>query len=281
MTNHISALRELLHGPDLVRVPGAFDGLSAHLVRRAGFPAVYLTGAGVAASGFGLPDIGLVTATEMVERLAMVVEASDLPVIADADTGYGNPMHVARTVRHYEQAGAAAIQLEDQAFPKRCGHLLDKEVVDTEQFVKVLHAAQDARRLDTVLIARTDARGPHGLDAALDRGRRYSEAGADLIFVEAPESTAEIERIAAEIDAPLVFNVVPGGRTPPVDDGVLQKLGYRLAIYPAATVIPAAAGMVDALTRLGGRPVDEPSGPRGLFELVGLDEWTELADRHR
>lgn len=281
MTNHISALRELLHGPDLVRVPGAFDGLSAHLVRRAGIPAVYLTGAGVAASGFGLPDIGLVTATEMVERLAMVVEASDLPVIADADTGYGNPMHVARTVRHYEQAGAAAIQLEDQAFPKRCGHLLDKEVVDTEQFVKVLHAAQDARRLDTVLIARTDARGPHGLDAALDRGRRYSEAGADLIFVEAPESTAEIERIAAEIDAPLVFNVVPGGRTPPVDDGVLQKLGYRLAIYPAATVIPAAAGMVDALTRLGGRPVDEPSGPRGLFELVGLDEWTELADRHR
>lgn len=281
MTDHISALRALLCGPDLVRAPGAFDGISAQLVRQAGFSAVYFTGAGAAASGFGLPDIGLVTATEMVDRLAVVVEASDLPVIADADTGYGNAMHVIRTVRHYEQAGAAAIQLEDQAFPKRCGHLTDKELIDADDFVRVLNAAQDARRHDTVIIARTDARGPEGLDEALKRAHRYAAAGADLIFVEAPESTAEIERIAAEIDAPLVFNVVPGGRTPPIDDADLQRLGYHLAIYPAATLLPATAAMAHALTRLGGREVPEPTGPRGLFELVGLDEWTGLADRYR
>lgn len=281
MTDHIGALRALLHGPALVRAPGAFDGISAHLVRQAGFPAVYFTGAGVAASGFGLPDIGLVTATEMVERLAVVVEASDLPVIADADTGYGNAMHAARTVRAYEQAGAAAIQLEDQAFPKRCGHLTGKELIDTGQFISILRAAQDARRSNLVLIARTDARGPKDIDTAIERAQRYAAAGADMVFVEAPESIAEIERIAAEIDAPLVFNVVPGGRTPPIEDAELERLGFRLAIYPAATLLPATAAMADALTRLGGRTVAEPSGPRDVFELVGLDAWTELADRYR
>jgi 2-methylisocitrate lyase-like PEP mutase family enzyme len=281
MTDQTTALRALLDAPGLVRAPGAFDGISAHLVRRAGFPALYFTGAGVAASGFGLPDIGLVTATEMRERLAVVVEASGLPVIADADTGYGNPMHVARTVRHFEQAGAAAIQLEDQAFPKRCGHLTDKEVVKAEEFLDSLHAAQDARRSDTVLIARTDARGPEGLDAALERAQRYAAAGADLIFVEAPESTAEVERVAAEIDAPLVFNVVPGGRTPAVDDAELERLGYRLAIYPAATLFPAVAAMAGALEGMGGEEVARPTGPRAVFELVGLGRWTELADRYR
>jgi len=280
MSSYSTALRDLLSTADLLRAPGAYDGISAHLVRKAGFSAVYFTGAGVAASGFGLPDIGLVTATEMVQRLAVVIEASDLPVIADADTGYGNPMHVARTVAAYERVGAAAIQLEDQAFPKRCGHLADKDLVPTDDFVKVLHAAQDARRSDTVLIARTDARGPEGLDAALDRARRYSAAGADLIFVEAPESPAEVERIATEIDAPLVFNVVPGGRTPPIDDYELTRLGYRLAIYPAATLLPATTAMADALSRLGDRTVPEPTGPRELFELVGLTKWNELSDRY-
>lgn len=281
MTDPVSTLRALLAGPDLVRAPGAFDGISAHLVRRAGFPAVYFTGAGVAASGFGLPDIGLVTASEMVERLRVVVEASGLPVIADADTGYGNETHVIRTVRAYEQAGAAAIQLEDQAFPKRCGHLSDKELIEADRFVSVLHAARAARRSDLVVIARTDARGPEDIDAAIGRARRYAAAGADLIFVEAPETIDEIERVAAEVDAPLLFNVVPGGRTPPIADSELQRLGFRLAIYPAAALFPAATAMAEALTGLGGSGPAGPSGPRELFELVGLGEWTEFADRHR
>jgi 2-methylisocitrate lyase-like PEP mutase family enzyme len=204
----------LLAQPGLLRAPGVFEGLGAHLVRRAGFSAAYLTGAGVAVSGYGLPDIGLVTGSEMVERVSLVVEASGLPVIADADTGYGNAVNVVRTVRAYERAGVAAIQLEDQAFPKRCGHLTGKELVSVDEFVRKLRAALDAREAGTIIIARTDARGPAGIEEAIIRAKRYAAEGADLIFVEAPESGDEIERVAAEVDAPLVFNVVPSGRSP-------------------------------------------------------------------
>ena len=220
LTDAPAQLRRLLAADELVRAPGVFDGLSAHLARRAGFPAVYFTGAGASVAGFGLPDIGLVTATEMLERLRVVVEAAGVPVIADADTGYGNPMHVARTVRDYERAGAAAVQLEDQTFPKRCGHMAEKQVVDTEQFVASLRSALDARREGTVIVARTDARGPLGLDEALARARRYESEGADVVFVEAPQSPAEVERIAATVGAPLLFNSVPGGMSPDVDDEV-------------------------------------------------------------
>ncbi|HEY9415813.1 MAG TPA: isocitrate lyase/PEP mutase family protein [Pseudonocardia sp.] len=281
MTDAPARLRSLLAEPGLLRAPGVFDGISAHLVRRAGFRTAYLTGAGAAASGYGLPDIGLVTAGEMADRAALAVEASALPVIADADTGYGNPMHVARTVRGYERAGVAAIQLEDQAFPKRCGHLTDKSVISTDEFVRKLAAALDARKQDTVIIARTDARGPAGLDEAIARGRRYAAEGADMIFIEAPRSVAEIQRIAAEIDAPLVFNVVPAGHTPAIPDAELETLGYRLAIYPLALVHPAAVAMADALVGLGGEDPRIEAGPAGLFRAVGLDEWSTLGDRYR
>lgn len=274
-------LRTLLSEPGMVRAPGVYDGLGAHLVRRAGFEAVYLTGAGVAASGFGLPDIGLVTATEMTDRAALVVEASGLPVVADADTGYGNPMHVVRTVRAYERAGVAAVQLEDQDFPKRCGHLADKSVIGTDDFVRKLAAALDARTNDTLVIARTDARGPLGLDEAIARGRRYAAEGADMVFVEAPQSEGEVERIAAGIDAPLVFNVVPSGRTPEIPDARLEELGFRMAIYPGALLQPVSTAMAEALVDLGGEDPHLAAGPLGIFRAVGFDDWAELGDRYR
>ena len=285
LTDAPAVLRELLAKPGLLRAPGVFEGLGAHLVRRAGFSAAYLTGAGVAVSGYGLPDIGLVTGSEMVDRVALVVQASGLPVIADADTGYGNAVNVVRTVRGYERAGVAAIQLEDQAFPKRCGHLTGKELVSADEFARKLHAALDAREADTVLIARTDARGPAGIDEAITRANRYAAEGADLIFVEAPESHDEIERVAAEVDAPLVFNVVPSGRSPEIGEDVLERLGYKLAIYPGALLGPVVSAMATSLAGLGGRPAGEVAGevagPAGVFGLVGLGEWTELDERYQ
>lgn len=280
MTDAAAVLRELLAGPSLVRAPGVFDGLGAHLVRQAGFPAVYLTGAGVSVSGYGLPDVGLVTGSEMAGRVALAVQASGLPVIADADTGYGSAINVVRTVRAYEQAGAAAIQLEDQVFPKRCGHLAGKEVVSSDEFVRKLSAALEARQAGTVLIARTDARGPAGIDEAIARANRYAAEGADLIFVEAPESAEEIQRVAAEVSAPLMFNVVPSGRSPQIADDELERLGFALAIYPLALLEPAAAAMAAALAKMGGRHLGEIAGPARLFDLVGLGEWTGLGDRY-
>ena len=281
LTDAPAVLRELLAKPGLLRAPGVFEGLGAHLVRRAGFSAAYLTGAGVAVSGYGLPDIGLVTGSEMVDRVALVVQASGLPVIADADTGYGNAVNVVRTVRGYERAGVAAIQLEDQAFPKRCGHLTGKELVSADEFARKLHAALDAREAGTVIIARTDARGPAGIDAAISRAKRYAAEGADLIFVEAPESYDEIERVAAEVDAPLVFNVVPSGRSPDIGEDDLARLGYKLAIYPGALLGPVASAMATSLAGLGGRPAGEAVGPSGVFGLVGLREWTDLDERYQ
>jgi len=280
MTDAPAVLRKLLAGPSLVRAPGVFDGLGAHLVRRAGFPAVYLTGAGVSVAAYGLPDVGLVTGSEMAGRVALAVQASELPVIADADTGYGSPINVVRTVRAYEQAGAAAIQLEDQAFPKRCGHLAGKQVVSSDEFVRKLSAALDARQAGIVLIARTDARGPAGLDEAIARANRYAAEGADLIFVEAPESAEEVRRIAAEVSAPLMFNVVPSGRSPEIADDELERLGFALAIYPLALLQPAAVAMAAALARMGGRHPGEIAGPAKLFDLVGLGEWTGLSERY-
>ena len=281
LTDAPAVLRKLLAQPGLLRAPGVFEGLGAHLVRRAGFSAAYLTGAGVAVSGYGLPDIGLVTGSEMAERAALVVEASGLPVIADADTGYGNAVNVVRTVRAYERAGVAAIQLEDQALPKRCGHLTGKELVSADEFARKLHAALDAREAGTVIIARTDARGPAGIDEAITRAKRYAAEGADLIFVEAPESGEEIDRVAAEVDAPLVFNVVPSGRSPEIDEDDLERLGFKLAIYPGVLLGPVVSAMATSLAGLGGRPAAEAIGPSGVFGLVGLGEWTELDERYR
>ena len=244
-----------------------------------GFDAAYLTGAGVAASGFGLPDIGLVTATEMAERAAMITAVlENVPLIADADTGYGAPLNVVRTVKAYERAGVAAIQLEDQAFPKRCGHLPDKELVTTESFLRSLGAALDTRT-DALIVARTDARGPLGLDEAIDRANAYAAAGADVIFVEAPQSEAEIEQIAREVPAPLLINNVIGGLTPLESAERLQSLGFRISIHPGNPLGAAAFSMIGALQQLGGvTPPTTSTGPAALFDLVGLREWSAVGD---
>jgi 2-methylisocitrate lyase-like PEP mutase family enzyme len=276
-------LRALLDQGELVVAPGVFDGITAHLTRRTGQAAAYMTGAGVAASGFGLPDIGLVTGTEMAERARMLVGVlGDVPLIADADTGYGAAMNVVRTVRLYEQAGVAAIQLEDQVFPKRCGHLSDKHVIDAADFEQTLAAALDARDDDNLLVvARTDARAPLGLDAAIERANRYAHAGADVIFVEAPQSIEEIERIAREVQAPLLINLVLGGMTPLASATRLQELGYAIAIHPGEPLARAVLGMLEGLCELNGGGVSQvadylPTGPAEFFNLVGMAEWLAL-----
>jgi 2-methylisocitrate lyase-like PEP mutase family enzyme len=273
-------LRDLLDNHELVIAPGVFDGISAQLTKRTGHLAAYLTGAGVAASGFGLPDIGLVTATEMADRVRMIVGAlGDIPLIADADTGYGAPMNVVRTVRCYDAAGVAAIQLEDQVFPKRCGHLPDKQVVDAVAFEQTLAAALDARSDDNLLVvARTDARAPLGLDAAIERANRYAQAGADIIFVEAPQDVGEIERIAREVDAPLLINLVLGGMTPLESASRLQELGYAIAIHPGNLLVQATFGMLQSLCELNGNDAAAhlPTSPADFFNLVGMAEWLEL-----
>jgi len=278
-------LRELLSRDELLVAPGVYDGISAALVRKLGFPVGYMTGAGVVASAYGLPDIGLATQTEMVDRARMLAGLLDAPLIADADTGYGSPINVVRTVREYERAGVAAIQLEDQTFPKRCGHLAGKEVVAADEFALALEAALEARRdLDTVIVARTDARAPLGLEEAIARGRRYAELGADVIFVEAPQSEEEIEQIAGAIEAPLLLNLVPGGRTPQLDRARMAALGYRIAIYPlaiAGAVVPAGLAAVGRLH--GHEPLAEGEGmpgPEAFFDLFGLSEWQELGRRY-
>jgi 2-methylisocitrate lyase-like PEP mutase family enzyme len=278
-------LRAAIASDEVVVAPGVFDGISASLVSRMEFTAAYMTGAGVSASGFGLPDIGLLTQTEMVERARVLVRAlGHIPLIADTDTGYGAPVNVIRTVREYEAAGVAAIQLEDQAFPKKCGHLPDKELISTGDFVTKLEAALDARAdPDLIVIARTDARGPLGINASIDRANAYAAAGADVIFVEAPQGIEEIEQIAKEVSAPLLINLVIGGLTPIEPTARLRELGYAIAIHPSLPLGVATFSMLTALAELLGRDPAPwlPSKPAEFFNLVGLAEWSELGERFR
>jgi 2-methylisocitrate lyase-like PEP mutase family enzyme len=279
------ALRNRIASGQLTVAPGVFDGLSASLVGRIGFDAAYLTGAGVAASGFGLPDIGLVTQTEMTERARMIVRAlGDVPLIADADTGYGAALNVVRTVREYESAGVAAIQLEDQAFPKKCGHLPDKELISANEFVAKLRAALDARTdPDLMVIARTDARAPLGLDAAIDRANTYADAGADVIFIEAPQSVEEIKRVSKEVSAPLLLNLVIGGLTPIESSQRLTELGFAIAIHPSLPLASAAWAMLTGLAELAGKDPKRwaPTKPAEFFNLVGLAEWSAIGERYQ
>lgn len=236
-------------------VPGAYDALTAMLVEQAGFEAVYLTGAGVSYSLLGKPDLGLVTASEMVSRAYYICEAVQIPVIADGDTGYGNALNVMRTVKDYERAGVAAIQLEDQVFPKRCGHLTNKSVISADEMIGKIKAATDARVDENLLIiARTDARAMHGLEEAIERAQRYAEAGADVIFVEAPESVDELRRIAQEVKKPLVANMVEKGKTPFLFAEELEEIGYRIVIYPNSVtrmIVKAAQELYSELKRKG------------------------------
>ncbi|MFJ3889831.1 isocitrate lyase/PEP mutase family protein [Streptomyces rubrogriseus] len=258
----------------LLVAPGVYDGLSAAVASRAGVEAAYVSGAAVSASE-GLPDIGLTTVTEMARAISVARRHLDVPVIADADTGFGDETNTFRTVRTYEDAGAAAVQLEDQEFPKRCGHLDGKVLVDADEFALKIEAALAARRRGTLIVARTDAIAVEGFDAAVSRARQYAAAGADVIFVEAPQTLDQVAAIPSAIDVPVIFNVVPGGKSPEVSGEQLQQLGYAGAILPAATVGAAFTAMTRALSAIagGGLTPGRATSPRALFEAVGLDEW--------
>jgi 2-methylisocitrate lyase-like PEP mutase family enzyme len=238
-------LRALLESGQTIVAPGAFDPLSARLVEDAGFPAVYMTGFGTSAALIGRPDVGLLTMTEMAGNAGRIAAAVDIPVIADADTGYGNPLNVIRTVGAYEAAGVAGIHIEDQVAPKKCGHLEGKLVIPAEEMAQKVRAAAEARtQPEFVIIARTDARAVEGLERSLQRARMYREAGADVLFIEALASEAEAEEAARAFPGvPLLFNWAEGGKTPPIGLDRLRELGYRIVIFPIATLLAATGAM--------------------------------------
>ncbi|RBY91089.1 oxaloacetate decarboxylase [Blastococcus sp. TF02A-30] len=280
-------LRELLSGPEPLIAPGAYDALSARLVEQAGFGAVYMTGFGTTASLIGRPDVGLLTGSEMVDNARRIVAAVDVPVIADADTGYGNAINVVRTVQLYEQAGVAALQLEDQVSPKKCGHMSGKQVIPTEEMCGKIRAAVAARRdPDLLVIARTDAVAVSGVDDAIARARAFADAGADVLFVEAPTSEDDIARVAEELrgTAPLLFNWAEGGKTPGLSYERITELGFSLVIYPIGTLLAATAGMRTLLGTLkkDGVPALDDVPTFGEFtDLIGLPEVQELEQRFR
>lgn len=267
-----AALRAALDAGPVI-APGVYDALSARLVEQAGFDACYLTGFGATASLLGRPDIGLATQSEMVDTVRRIAGAVDVPLIADADTGYGNSLNVVRTVREYEQAGACAIQLEDQVFPKRCGHMTGKEVIDTAEAVAKVKAAVAARcDPDLLIIARTDVGAVEGVPAAIDRAKAFADAGADILFVEAPPTRADIELVATELEGHhLLFNWVEGGRTEGVDIQLVREAGYRLIIYPISAMLAA----MHAMRRLYATLKSEQS-THGFAEMDTFPDAIEL-----
>ncbi|WP_102108649.1 isocitrate lyase/PEP mutase family protein [Oceaniglobus roseus] len=242
-----ASIRKAIQNGDFVLAPGVFELISALIADRAGFPALYVTGYGTVASALGLPDAGLATYSDMLNRISLICERTTTPVIADADTGYGGLLNVAHTVRGYEQAGVTAIQLEDQEFPKKCGHTPNRRVVPLNDMLKKIEVAVDSRRSDDFLIiARTDSRTGMGIDEAIKRGQAFARAGADVVFVESPESEEEMKRIAGEIDAPLFANMVNGGRTPLLSADRLKELGFAIAIHPAVGFLAMGAALEKA-----------------------------------
>jgi 2,3-dimethylmalate lyase len=280
-------LRALLGAGETIVAPGAFDPLAARLVEEAGFPAVYMTGFGTSAALLGRPDVGLLTMTEMADNAGRIAASVDIPVIADADTGYGNPLNVIRTVGAYEAAGVAGLHIEDQVAPKKCGHMEGKQVIPPQEMAQKVRAAAEARSdPDFVIIARTDARAIEGLDRAIERARLYREAGADVLFIEAVVSDAEAEEaITAFPDVPLLFNWAEGGKTPPISLARLRELGYRIVIFPIATLLAATAAMRGILQEIAtvGTPAallsDLPSF--GEFtEFIGLPQVRDVEQRY-
>jgi carboxyvinyl-carboxyphosphonate phosphorylmutase len=280
-------LRELLDSGETIVAPGAFDPLAARLVEEAGFPAVYMTGFGTSAALLGRPDVGLLTMTEMADNAGRIAACVDIPVLADADTGYGNPLNVIRTVGVYEAAGVAGIHIEDQVAPKKCGHMDGKQVISAQEMAQKVRAAVNARTdPDFMIIARTDARAVEDLDSALDRGRRYRDAGADALFIEALVSEAEIEAaVRAFPDVPLLFNWAEGGKTPPVSLDRLTELGYRIVIFPIATLLAATAAMRRVLCEIAaaGTPaavLGELPSFGEFTDFIGLPEVREIERRY-
>jgi len=273
----------MLASGSIVVAPGAYDAWSARLVQLAGFEAVYMTGYGTAASRLAMPDLGLITASEMVDQARRLADAVQVPLIADADNGFGDVLNVQRTVRDYERAGVAAIQIEDQAFPKRCGHMKDKQLVEPGQMVRQIKAAIAARtNADLVVIARTDARSVNGLDEALRRGEAYLRAGADMLFVESPYTDAELAVICRRFaGVPLLANMSRGGWTPYHTPAELQAIGFSLVIYPINTLLAATGAALHALKELKegtGVPAPEPLDFQTLNALLDLPRYFATAE---
>jgi 2-methylisocitrate lyase-like PEP mutase family enzyme len=280
--NPRQTLKQLLKRNKLLVAPGCFDGLSARLVQEAGFEAAYLSGGAVARS-MGIPDIGLVTMSESIDRAVQVVSAINIPIIADADTGYGNAVNLVRSVREFERAGVAAIHIEDQITPKRCGHLDGKEVISLSEMAKKLEAAMANRTdPDFCIIARTDARGVNGFDDAVKRANAFAKLGVDAVFFEAPQSEEELAEIPQRVpNIPLLVNVFKGGKTPMLPMERLEKMGYRIAIYPSETQRAAIHAMRTALSTLKREGTTESIDAalttfKERDKVVGLDDWNKI-----
>ncbi len=286
--NATTRFRELITREEILPAMGGYDALSASLIERAGGEVVYMSGSSVSTSTHAYPDVGVTTMTEMVTRARQMVNAVDVPVFCDADTGYGNPINVMRTVEEYESAGVSGIHIEDQTFPKKCGHFDDKSVVPTEEMVQKVRAASDARSDDDfVLIARTDARGVEGFEAAVERSHAYLDAGADVLFFEAPTSEDELRRVGEEFgeDVPLIANMTEGGETPLFSAAEFEAMGFDVVLYPATGFKAAARAMGDvygeiAETGTQEGVMDELVSWQGRNEITGLEEIVELERKY-
>ena len=265
-------LRQAIEAKDFILAPGVFDLISALIADRGDFKALYVTGYGTVASYLGLPDAGIATYRDMIERIGQIVKMTKTPVIADADTGYGGLLNVRHTIRGYEEAGVTAIQIEDQEFPKKCGHTPNRRVIPLEDMVRKIRVASDARSSrDFLIIARTDSRTSLGLDEAIRRGDAYREAGADVVFVESPESEAEMQTVSERIDAPLFANMVNGGRTPLLSADRLKELGYAIAIHPALGFLAVGAALDKAYKDLKANGITSPD-----IDLYSFAEFNKL-----
>ncbi len=290
INNPGAALRQILETPGIVMMPGVFDGISARVAEQAGFKALYLTGAGASASSIGEPDIGLATMNDFSENARKITIQAGIPVVCDADTGFGNPLNVIRTVHEFEAAGIAAIQIEDQVAPKRCGHLSGKQVVGVEEFVQKVRAASREKFFkDTVIVARTDVRAVSSMEETLDRAKRYLDAGADIIFVEALTTVDEVERVGRELGSSvmLMANQVLGGKTPRLTASELEQMGYKIVIFP--DVLPYGASVLlrqicDSVLKNGTAYDAIPGGLNtslDLFVTMGMKEWRSIEAQYK
>ncbi len=286
MEKPTSILRKLMSGPKLVLAPGVADAMNARIVACEGFEALYMTGSGTAATRLGMPDVGLLTMSEMVDNAQRIAEAAGIPLIADADTGYGGPINVIRTVRAYERAGVAAIHIEDQQWPKRCGHFAGKTLVSADEMVSKIKAAVDARNdADFMIIARTDAYSVEGYEATLERADRYAEAGADVIFVEELRTVEQLAAIPKRYKVPTLYNMGGSGKTPFLTADEIQTLGFRVVIYPnfiMRAAIQAAQGVLRALKTTGSLKsvFEKMSGWEERHEILRMSEVRELEKRY-
>ncbi len=281
------SLREQLEDKNkIIVLPGVFDALSAKIAEHVGFEAMFQTGYGSSAALLGMPDFGLLNSGETVDNAMRIIRAVSVPVLVDADTGYGNPLNVWRLVRDLESLGAAGIFLEDQVWPKRCGHMVGKDVIPKEEYIPKLKAAIEARHSkDFIIVARTDARAPIGLEEAIERGKAYRKAGADVIFVEAPRSVEELKKVANEIDAPLVANMIEDGVTPNLSASELLQIGYKIAVFPLSAIYSATFAMRQVLTELKNTGATKEARNimvtfKDFNQFMDLDHFRDLEKRY-